>query len=272
MQEENQYPQNNSWGPQFDGNPWGPQFDNWGIPKKCCNCMKHYKCGFYDNQWCTKTPSPFMATQQAMADRLNKLISKEKQVKKDKANEIVHMMNLAMYGDGKGVNNLDLKDCSFLKKELNTFLNNIKYQEDRLRLHKLNGNLPKGTDIPEFWFIEYTKTGIPKIAHRKIGDKGITHIEVYHCGKEFENSGRIKQVRVTGLKEDGKTEYHMYFGPVYTNLGSWGLEAEYKVACFKWRKYGTKKVLAMQEYIKSAEEIIKKEKEKLCNAQLVEND
>lgn len=63
MQEENQYPQNNSWGPQFDGNPWGPQFDNWGIPKKCCNCMKHYKCGFYDNQWCTKTPSPFMATQ-----------------------------------------------------------------------------------------------------------------------------------------------------------------------------------------------------------------
>ena len=63
----------------------------------------------------------------------------------------------------------------------------------------------------------------------------------------------------------------MYFGPVYTVLGSWGLEAEYKVACFKWRKYGTKKVLAMQEYIKSAEEIIKKEKEKLCNAQLVEN-
>lgn len=207
-----------------------------------------------------------------MADRLNKLIAKEKQVKKDKANEIVHMMNLAMYGDGKGVNNLDLKDCSFLRKELNTFLNNIKYQEDRLRLHKLNGNLPKGTDIPEFWFIEYTKTGIPKIAHRKIGDKGITHIEVYHCGKEFKNSGRIKQVRVTGLKEDGKTEYHMYFGPVYTVLGSWGLEAEYKVACFKWRKYGTKKVLAMQEYIKSAEEIIKKEKEKICNAQLVEND
>ena len=248
-----------------------PQYDDWGIPRKCCNCMKHYKCGFYDNQWCTKTPSPFMANQQAMADRLNQLISKEKLVKKDKAKAIIHMMDLELYGDGKGVNNLDLKDCLFIKNKLNTFLTEIQNQETKLNLHKLEGKLAKGTDIPEFWFIEYTKTGIPKISHRKIGDKGITHIEVSHGGKEYKNSGRIKQVRVTGLKEDGKTEYHMYFGPVYTNLSSWGLEDEYKVACFKWRKYGTKKVLAMQEYIKSAEEIIKKEKEKLCAAQLAKN-
>lgn len=203
--------------------------------------------------------------------KLNQLISKENQMKKDKAKAIIHIMNLELYRDGKGVNNLDLKDCLFLKNKLNTFLTEIRNQETKLNLHKLDGNLPKGTDIPEFWFIEYTKTGIPKISHRKIGDKGITHIEVSHCGKEYKNSGRIKQVRVTGLKEDGKTEYHMYFGPVYTNLSSWGLEDEYKVACFKWRKYGTKKVLAMQEYIKSAEEIIKKEKEKLCAAQLAKN-
>lgn len=100
MQAENQY----------------PQHDDWGIPRKCCNCMKHYKCGFYDNQWCTKSPSPFMATQQAMAVRLNQLISKEKQMKKDKANAVVHMMNLEMYGDGMGAKNLNLKDCLFLKK------------------------------------------------------------------------------------------------------------------------------------------------------------
>lgn len=245
-----------------------PQFDDWGIPRKCGNCMKHYKCGFYDDQWCTKSPSPFMATQQAMATRLNQLISKEKQMKKDKANAVVHMMNLEMYSDGMGAKNLDLKDCSFLKKELNKILNEIQNQETKLNLYKLEGRLVKGTDIPEFWFIDYTRTGIPKISHRKIGYKGITHIEVSHCGKEYKNSSRIKQVRVTGLKEDGKTEYQMYFGPVYTNLNSWGLEGEYKVACFKWRKYGTKKVLAMQEYIKSAEKIIEEQKDKLCTTQL----
>lgn len=245
-----------------------PQYDDWGIPRKCCNCMKHYKCGFHDDQWCTKTPSPFIATQQAMAIKLNQLTSKEKQMKKDKANTVIHMMNLEMYSDGMGVKNLDLKDCSFLKKELNKFLDAIKDQETKLISHKLEGKLVKGTDIPEFWFIDYTRTGIPKISHRKIGDKGITRIEISHCGKEYKNFHRIKQVRVTGLKEDGKTEYQMYFGPVYTSLNSWGLEGEYEVAYFKWKKYSTKKVLNLQEYIKSAWKIIDEQKAKLCTAQL----
>ena len=74
----------------------------------------------------------------------------------------------------------------------------------------------KGDDLDHFYFIRRTKHGCPKVEYRKVGDKGITHIEVTNVGKSYQSEKHLKKIRVTGLKEDGKTEYQMYFKDVFT--------------------------------------------------------
>ena len=74
----------------------------------------------------------------------------------------------------------------------------------------------KGDDIHHFYFIRRTKRGCPKVEYRKVGDKGITHIEVTNVGKSYQTDKHLKKIRITGLKEDGKTEYRMYFKDVFT--------------------------------------------------------
>lgn len=77
-------------------------------------------------------------------------------------------------------------------------------------------HLKKGDDIHHFYFIRWTKRGCPKVEYRKVGDKGITHIEVTNVGKSYQTDRHLKKIRITGLKEDGKTEYCMYFKDVFT--------------------------------------------------------
>ena len=74
----------------------------------------------------------------------------------------------------------------------------------------------KGDDLDHFYFIRQTKRGCPKVEYRKVGDKGITHIEVTNVGKSYQTDKHLKKIRITGLKEDGKTEYRMYFKDVFT--------------------------------------------------------
>lgn len=87
--------------------------------------------------------------------------------------------------------------------------------------------LKKGDEISHFYFIRKTKTGCPRIEHRYIGIKGITLIEVTNVGKSYFSEGHLKKVRVTGIKEDGKTEYQKYFYDVYTNSNSKELKIKY---------------------------------------------
>lgn len=87
--------------------------------------------------------------------------------------------------------------------------------------------LKKGDEISHFYFIRKTKTGCPRIEHRYIGIKGITLIEVTNVGKSYFSEGHLKKVRVTGIKEDGKTEYQKYFYDVYTNNKSKELRIKY---------------------------------------------
>lgn len=77
-------------------------------------------------------------------------------------------------------------------------------------------SLKKGDDIDHFYFIRKTRHGCPKVEYRKVGDKGITHIEVTNVGKSYQTDKHLKRIRITGLKEDGKTEYQMYFKDVFT--------------------------------------------------------
>lgn len=74
----------------------------------------------------------------------------------------------------------------------------------------------RGDEINQFYFIGKTKKGCPKLEFRKIGDKGIKFIEVTNTGNSFEEDKHLTKVRVTGLKEDNKTEYTLYFKDVYT--------------------------------------------------------
>ena len=76
--------------------------------------------------------------------------------------------------------------------------------------------LKKGDDLHHFYFIRKTRHGCPKVEYRKVGNKGITHIEVTNVGKSYQTDKHLKKIRITGLKEDGKTEYQLYFKDVFT--------------------------------------------------------
>ena len=96
-----------------------------------------------------------------------------------------------------------------------TYIKSLKFKIQEMDQKK--NKLPKkGDDLDHFYFIRRTKHGCPKVEYRKVGDKGITHIEVTNVGKSYQSEKHLKKIRVTGLKEDGKTEYQMYFKDVFT--------------------------------------------------------
>lgn len=115
---------------------------------------------------------------------------------------------------GGNFENLSLRDCHFLEEELTCALNSV---SDIITKHTANNSKPKrGDEIQQFFFIGETRGGCPKLEQRSVGDKGITCIEVTNAGKSFLEDKHLTKVRVTGLKEDGKTVYQMYFNDVYT--------------------------------------------------------
>lgn len=96
-----------------------------------------------------------------------------------------------------------------------TYIKSLKHKIQEMD-QKKNETPKKGDDLDHFYFIRRTKRGCPKVEYRKVGDKGITHIEVTNVGKSYQSEKHLKRIRVTGLKEDGKTEYRMYFKDVFT--------------------------------------------------------
>ena len=127
------------------------------------------------------------------------------------ANAAINNFYHAFGGDFE---NLSLRDCQFLEEELSHALNSV---SDVVAKQTANMSKPKrGDEIQQFFFISETRGGCPKLEQRSVGDKGITCIEVTNAGKSFLEDKHLTKVRVTGLKEDGKTVYQMYFNDVYT--------------------------------------------------------
>lgn len=127
------------------------------------------------------------------------------------ANAAINNFYQAFGGDFES---LSLRDCQFLEEELTCALNSV---SDIVTKHTVNNSKPKrGDEIQQFFFIGETRGGCPKLEQRSVGDKGVTCIEVTNAGKSFLEDKHLTKVRVTGLKEDGKTEYQMYFNDVYT--------------------------------------------------------
>lgn len=127
------------------------------------------------------------------------------------ANAAINNFYQAFGGDFE---NLSLRDCQFLEEEMVHALNTI---SNIVTKQAINNSKPKrGDEIQQFFFIGETRGGCPKLEQRSVGDKGITCIEVTNTGKSFLEDRHLTRVRVTGLKEDGKTEYQMYFNDVYT--------------------------------------------------------
>lgn len=127
------------------------------------------------------------------------------------ANAAINNFYQAFGGDFE---NLSLRDCQFLEEELSHALNSV---SDIVTKQTTNKSKPKrGDEIQQFFFIGETRGGCPKLEQRSVGDKGITCIEVTNAGKSFLEDKHLTRVRVTGLKEDGKTEYQMHFNDVYT--------------------------------------------------------
>ena len=125
----------------------------------------------------------------ALNELIDPVVYGDAHVNKDMADALVTMLRAYAY-------NLERKFSNSEKEEEKSF--------------------KKGDDIHHFYFIRRTKRGCPKVEYRKVGDKGITHIEVTNVGKSYQSEKHLKRIRVTGLKEDGKTEYRMYFKDVFT--------------------------------------------------------
>lgn len=144
------------------------------------------------------------------------------------ANAAINNFYQAFGGDFE---NLSLRDCQFLEEELTHALNSV---SDIVTKQAINNSKPKrGDEIQQFFFIGETRGGCPKLEQRSVGDKGITCIEVTNTGKSFLEDRHLTKVRVTGLKEDGKTEYQMYFNDVYTECS----EALFKRFSNEMEKY-----------------------------------
>lgn len=96
-----------------------------------------------------------------------------------------------------------------------------------------NIEIPKrGDEIKEFYYVSETRSGCPKIERRAIGIKGITLIEVSNVGNSYSEDRHLSKVRVTGVKEDGKTPYTLFFTNVFTEVTE-ALITQYKIACKK---------------------------------------
>ena len=142
-----------------------------------------------------------------------------------KSNNISHEANAAInnfyQAFGGDFEKLSLRDCHFLEEELTIALRSLSAIINK----KPTKEKPKrGDETQQFFFIGKTKSGCPKLEQRSIGYKGITHIEITNVGKSFFEDNHLTKVRVSGLKEDAKTEYQMYFNNVYTECSNALLE------------------------------------------------
>ena len=147
------------------------------------------------------------------------------------SNEAIEAINNFYQTFSGDFENLSLRDYHFLEEELTCALNAV---SDIVAKHTANNSKPKrGDEIQQFFFIGETRGGCPKLEQRSVGDKGITCIEVTNAGKSFLNDNHLTKVRVTGLKEDGKTVYQMYFNDVYTECS----EALFKRFSNEMKKY-----------------------------------
>lgn len=117
--------------------------------------------------------------------------------------------------------------------------------------------MKKGDELNEFYFIGKTRRGCPVIKHRKLGDNGIQIIEVSNVGRSFEKDGHIKRIRITSLKEDGKTEYQMYFKDVFIRP-SQELYKKYDEKCAKFLKEKQKQLKNIMKSIDKYADIIMK--------------
>lgn len=124
---------------------------------------------------------------------------------------------------------MDIKDALILKEEMIQAINIIDSMDCK------NIETPKrGDEIKEFYYVGETRGGCPKIERRAIGIKGITLIEVSNVGNSYENNKHLSKVRATGVKEDGKTQYKLFFTNVFTEVTD-ALITQYNNACKKHR-------------------------------------
>lgn len=112
---------------------------------------------------------------------------------------------------------LSTSDLNRLKEIVNTISKAITNMQTRYSAsYTLTKNPKRGDELQQFYFIGKTRNGCPKIERRAIGIKGITCIEVTNVGKSYLTDRHLARVRVSGIKEDGKTPYKMYFKNVFT--------------------------------------------------------
>lgn len=122
---------------------------------------------------------------------------------------------------------MDIEDALILKEEMMQAINIIDSMDCK------NNKTPKrGDEIKEFYYVGETRGGCPKIERRAIGIKGITLIEVSNVGNSYSEDKHLSKVRVTGIKEDGKTPYTLFFTNVFTEVTD-ALRTQYKIACKK---------------------------------------
>lgn len=114
--------------------------------------------------------------------------------------------------------------------------------------------MQKGDELKEFYFIGKTRRGCPIIKHRKIGDKGIKLIEVSNVGKSLED-GHIKKIRITAVKEDGKTEYKMHFSNVFTSMSETFLK-RYEEVCGRFLMQKQKAIQVELDNIRTYSKLI----------------
>ena len=125
------------------------------------------------------------------------------------------------------IQQLDDLDAIALKEEMVQAINMI----DAMKCK--NVETPKrGDEIKEFYYVSETRGGCPKIERRAIGIKGITLIEVSNVGNSYSEDRHLSKVRVTGIKEDGKTPYTLFFTNVFTEV-TVALRTQYQIACKK---------------------------------------
>ena len=138
---------------------------------------------------------------------------------------------------------MDIEDALILKEEMIQAITTIEMMEGAVYEAEMMDNetevessnkLKRGDEIKEFYYVGETRGGCPKIERRAIGIKGITLIEVSNVGNSYENDKHLSKVRATGVKEDGKTQYKLFFTNVFTEVTD-ALITQYNNACKKHR-------------------------------------
>ena len=139
--------------------------------------------------------------------------------------------------------------------KIKNFINNLN--------NKQSSKPKRGDEITQFYFIGKTRKGCPKLEFRKIGDKGIKFIEVTNTGNSFEEDKHLTKVRVTGLKEDNKTKYTLYFKDVYTECSE-ALLKKFDVMTDEYLRRLKAKIKNLQSTLDKHQHLIDNDYETIC--------